>query len=132
VNESNEEKLKKIEDPKLFEPGKSLSITDIISVGGLYQQKLDDDARKEKAAWKKAEQEAAGNVDENGNPIVIKPTSSSSGFRVDLTNEDGAGYVGTIYLGSEETPVKVLFDTGSDFLAVTSDLCLDPKLGKQE
>lgn len=26
----------------------------------------------------------------------------------------------------------MLFDTGSDYLAVTSDLCLDPKLGKQE
>jgi hypothetical protein len=49
-----------------------------------------------------------------------------------LTNEDGAGYVGTIYLGSEDQPAKVLLDTGSDFLAVTSDLCLDPKLGKQE
>jgi hypothetical protein len=43
--------LKKIEDPKLFEPGHALSITDIISVGGLYQQKLDDDAKKEKVAW---------------------------------------------------------------------------------
>ena len=60
------------------------------------------------------------------------PTLSSSGFRVDLSNEDGAGYVGTIYLGSEEAPVKVLFDTGSDFLAVTSSLCSDPKLGQQE
>lgn len=122
--------IKKIEDPKLFEPGKSLSVTDIISVGGLYQQKLDEDARKEKEAWKLAEAQAAGNTDENGNPIVLKP--NTSGFRVDLTNEDGAGYVGTIYMGSEESPVKVLFDTGSDFLAITSDLCLDPKLGKQE
>ena len=49
---------------------------------------------------------------------------------MDLKNEDGAGYVGTIYLGSDETPANVLFDTGSDFLAVTSDLCLDSKLGK--
>jgi len=51
---------------------------------------------------------------------------------VDLTNDDGAGYTGTIYVGSNETPAKVLFDTGSDYLALTSDLCLDPKLGKQE
>jgi hypothetical protein len=35
-------------------------------------------------------------------------------------------------VGSNDTPVKVLFDTGSDYLAITSDLCLDPKLGKQE
>ena len=51
---------------------------------------------------------------------------------MDLTNEDGAGYVGTIFMGSNDAPVKVLFDTGSDYLAITSDLCLDPKLGKQE
>ena len=51
---------------------------------------------------------------------------------MDITNEDGAGYVGTIFMGSNDAPVKVLFDTGSDFLAITSDLCLDPKLGKQE
>lgn len=63
---------------------------------------------------------------------VAKPSFSGSGFRVDLTNEDGAGYVGNIFLGSENQAAKVLFDTGSDFLAVTSDLCLDPKLGKQE
>jgi hypothetical protein len=40
--------------------------------------------------------------------------------------------VGTIYVGSNESPVKVLFDTGSDFLAITSSLCNDPKLGQQE
>lgn len=60
------------------------------------------------------------------------PSFMNNGFRVDLTNEDGNGYVGTIYMGSQEAPAKVLFDTGSDFLALTSSLCLDPKLGKQE
>lgn len=35
-------------------------------------------------------------------------------------------------MGSEEQPARVLFDTGSDYLAVTSDLCDDPSLGKQE
>lgn len=50
---------------------------------------------------------------------------------VELTN-DGSGYVGTIYVGSNDNPVKVLFDTGSDYLALTSSLCLDPKLGKKE
>jgi hypothetical protein len=58
------------------------------------------------------------------------PSMSKNGFRVELKNEDG--YVGTVFLGSSETPVNVLFDTGSDFLAVTSTLCNDPKLGKQE
>jgi hypothetical protein len=66
MEKTYEDRVKKIEDAKLFEPGKSLSITDIISVGGLYQEKLNDDAIKEKAAWKLAEQQAAGNTDENG------------------------------------------------------------------
>jgi hypothetical protein len=55
-----------------------------------------------------------------------------SGFRVELQNDEGAGYVGTIYIGSNEEPAKVLFDTGSDFLAITSNLCNDKSLGHQE
>jgi len=60
----------------------------------------------------------------------VSPELSAAGFKVDLKNDEGEGYVGTIYVGSDEKPVNVLFDTGSDFLAITSDLCLDPKLGK--
>lgn len=56
---------------------------------------------------------------------------SGAGFKVPLKNEDGDGYVGTIYVGSEERPVNVLFDTGSDYLAITSDLCSDDKLGEK-
>ena len=67
-----------------------------------------------------------GNVD---NVIPVSSELSNAGFKVALKNEDGDGYVGTIYLGSEEKPVSVLFDTGSDYLAITSDLCDDPKLG---
>ena len=67
---------------------------------------------------------------EAANATPSAPSWAGKGFKVDLENEDGAGYVGTIFLGSDNQPAKVLFDTGSDFLAVTSDLCLDPKLGK--
>ena len=44
-----------------------------------------------------------------------------------MNNDEGWGYVGTIFVGHQ--PVRVLFDTGSDYLAVTSSLCLDSKLG---
>lgn len=77
--------------------------------------------------------EAMDNVDSLNSPsakVAVSPELSSAGFRVELTNDEGEGYVGTIYVGSEEKPIKVLFDTGSDFLAITSDLCMDPKLGK--
>ena len=60
------------------------------------------------------------------------PSMAGQGFRVELQNEDGAGYIGTIYVGANEAPARVLFDTGSDYLALTSDLCDDPKLGKKE
>ena len=52
-----------------------------------------------------------------------------NGFRVALENNDGNGYIGVLQLGSEHKPAKLLFDTGSDFLAVTSSLCQDEKLG---
>lgn len=64
--------------------------------------------------------------------VVPPPVAPETGFRVALTNEDGAGYVGSIYVGNDEEPVKVLFDTGSDFLAITSSLCNDTSLGQKE
>ena len=70
-----------------------------------------------------------GNID---NVLPVSSELSNAGFKVPLKNENGDGYVGTIYLGSEERAVNVLFDTGSDYLAITSDLCDDPKLGKVE
>lgn len=60
----------------------------------------------------------------------FKPSLASQGFRVNLQNDDGAGYVGTISVGGQ--PVKVLFDTGSDYLAVTSSLCQNETLGKKD
>lgn len=63
---------------------------------------------------------------------VQKIKLPETGFRVELTNDDGTGYMGTILIGSNQSPVKVLFDTGSDFLAITSSLCNDPSLGQQE
>jgi hypothetical protein len=110
------------------DPGKSISITDIIKASQSLpdehpkeEEKKDAPVSNQPTDWWKA----SGSTSD-------KPSFSETGFRVDLTNDDGAGYVGTIYLGSEEQPARVLFDTGSDYLAVTSDLCNDPKLGKQE
>ena len=41
-----------------------------------------------------------------------------------LVNYQDSVYVGTIYLGSPVSqPVRVVFDTGSEYLAVTSSLC---------
>jgi len=117
--------LQKIDDSN--GPGKSLSLTDIVDVGGEFQKKINEMKQSEMSQVEKDKQAKAKEDSENG-----VTNDKAEGFRVDLTNEDGAGYVGTIYVGSDETPLKVLFDTGSDFLAITSDLCLDPKLGKQE
>jgi hypothetical protein len=100
-----------------------MSITDIIRMSKSLPSE-----KPEKSLTKAAVDDAMKSVVDFQE--FMKPSFSSHGFRVDLTNEDGAGYVGTIFLGSNETPARVLFDTGSDFLAVTSDLCLDPKLGK--
>jgi hypothetical protein len=64
-------------------------------------------------------------------PVVVDQTSNFSqeseftlptgGITVNLVNDNGAGYIGTIWIAGQ--PAKVLFDTGSDYLAVTSSLC---------
>lgn len=120
-------------------PGQSLSIMDIVNVGQKDTKKVEEAPAVAKGDIKLSAadlQEALDNVDySSGSMSRVLPVSSElsgAGFRVPLKNEDGNGYVGTIFVGSEEKPINVLFDTGSDFLAVTSDLCSDPKLGKTE
>jgi hypothetical protein len=51
-------------------------------------------------------------------------------LQVPLESRGDAVYVGTIYLGAPNTqPVKVVFDTGSEYLAITSSLCDDKTAG---
>lgn len=47
-----------------------------------------------------------------------------------MTSRNDAVYMGTIYLGSPiSQPAHVVFDTGSEYLAVTSSLCDDKTSG---
>lgn len=48
-------------------------------------------------------------------------------LKVPLENRNDAVFVGTIYINSQ--PAKLVFDTGSEYLAVTSALCDDKKAG---
>jgi len=51
-------------------------------------------------------------------------------LQVPLESRGDAVYVGTIYLGAPKTqPVRVVFDTGSEYLAITSSLCDDKMAG---
>ena len=51
-------------------------------------------------------------------------------LKVPLENKGDAVYVGTLYLGSPKSqPAKVIFDTGSEYLGVTSALCDDKTAG---
>jgi hypothetical protein len=47
-------------------------------------------------------------------------------LKVPLESVNDALFVGTIYIGSPlSQPARVVFDTGSEYLAVTSALCDD-------
>mmetsp|Transcript_12516 Transcript_12516/g.21062 ORF Transcript_12516/g.21062 Transcript_12516/m.21062 type:complete len:191 (+) Transcript_12516:261-833(+) len=51
-------------------------------------------------------------------------------LQVPLTSRNDAVYMGTIYMGSPTSqPTRVVFDTGSEYLAVTSALCDDKTSG---
>ena len=52
-------------------------------------------------------------------------------LRVNLESQDDALYVGTLYVGAPNSqPVRVIFDTGSEHLAITSNLCSNQTAGK--
>ena len=44
-------------------------------------------------------------------------------------NEAGAIYVGELFISDTNQKVRLIFDTGSDYLAMTSSLCEDIKFG---
>ena len=51
-------------------------------------------------------------------------------LRVDLESQDDALFVGSIYLGAPQSQrARVIFDTGSEHLAVTGALCNDKTAG---
>jgi len=49
-------------------------------------------------------------------------------------NSEGAIFVGKLFISSAAQPMRLIFDTGSDYLAVTSELCSHTKasLAQQE
>ena len=46
----------------------------------------------------------------------------------DSGNGEGAIFVGQLYVSDDHQPVKLIFDTGSDYLAMTTSLCSERKL----
>jgi hypothetical protein len=66
----------------MAEPGKSISLTDVVDVGGEYQKKLNEIKQSEMSQEEKEKQQKAKEDAENG-----LTNFKSDGFRVDLTNE---------------------------------------------
>lgn len=51
-------------------------------------------------------------------------------MQVPLVSKNDAVYVGTLYMGTPiSQPANVVFDTGSEYLAISSVLCDDKKAG---
>lgn len=44
-------------------------------------------------------------------------------IKIQLTATPDSLYLGTLYIGSPQKPVRVILDTGSEHLAIASDLC---------
>lgn len=62
--------------------------------------------------------------------LGIGDVKDDPSLKVPLENLNDALYVGTIYLGFPKSqPAKVVFDTGSEYLGITSSLCDDKKAG---
>jgi hypothetical protein len=52
-------------------------------------------------------------------------------LRVNLESQDDALFVGTVYIGAPHSqPARVIFDTGSEHLAITGGLCSNQSAGK--
>ena len=62
--------------------------------------------------------------------LLILDVKDDLSLKVPLESVNDALFVGTIYIGSPlSQPARVVFDTGSEYLAVTSALCDDTTAG---
>jgi hypothetical protein len=62
--------------------------------------------------------------------LLILDVKDDLSLKVPLESVNDALFVGTIYIGSPlSQPARVVFDTGSEYLAVTSALCDDSTAG---
>jgi hypothetical protein len=69
-------------------------------------------------------------LDVDVDAVAFDDLKNDLSLKVPLESRNDAVYVGTIYVGSPVSqPVRVVFDTGSEYLAVTSALCDDETAG---
>ena len=62
---------------------------------------------------------------------AMEDNTSDLQLQVPLTSRNDAVYMGSIFMGSPNSqPAHVVFDTGSEYLAVTSALCDDKTSGQ--
>jgi len=82
---------------------------------------LTDESSQSKTKTKQLVSEVADNSEDMKDDIQLQ---------VPLISRNDAVYMGTLYMGSPLSQnAKVVFDTGSEYLAVTSSLCDDKTSG---
>jgi len=82
---------------------------------------LTDESSQSKTKTKQLVSEVADNTEDMKDDIQLQ---------VPLISRNDAVYMGTLYMGSPLSQnAKVVFDTGSEYLAVTSSLCDDKTSG---
>lgn len=102
-----------------------MSILDVVNIGGQAKSQAEMMAVTQNRI---SDKQLADIIDESTSNFFAQfDKVPESGIKVELTNDEGLGYVGSILVGGQ--PAKVLFDTGSDYLVVTSSLCNDKTLG---
>ena len=87
----------------MLDPGKSMSITDVVQMPTAAQTALVEkevqnkiSGNNDKIGLNMLEQAAKDAAEADPYGDNFKPSLSGTGFRVNLQNEDGNGYVGTI------------------------------------
>lgn len=59
----------------------------------------------------------------NDSKNAVSNSVGDKQIRIDLQPNQDSLFMATFYIGSPSKPVRVILDTGSEHLAVASDLC---------
>ena len=87
------------------------------------QMQSENPYSQEDAAVQREREDTPNDDDIKQSEKAVQAAQGDKTIRIDLAQTKDSLYIGNLYIGTPGQQVKVIFDTGSEHLAVTSNLC---------
>ena len=97
------------------------SVYDQVTEGNPYAE----DGKAGKSASAPAAENVMSEEDIQQSNKAFTASTGENQIKIALSSSPDSLFIGTLFIGSPEKQVRVIFDTGSEHLAIASDMCKD-------